>query len=74
MLFNGQKTRDKWTHIDSPSVARGVRYFSTQESQIKILNTSRKASGWNFKFNSREWRNIVTHMGNCRVVEKSVIL
>ena len=33
-------------HIDSPLVACGLRYFSTQES------------------NSREWRNIVTHMGN----------
>ena len=32
--------------------------------KLKILTTSRQASGSNFKFNSREWKNIVTHMGN----------
>ena len=25
-------------HIDSPSVARGLRYFSTQESEVKNFN------------------------------------
>jgi hypothetical protein len=29
--------------------------------KLKFLTTSRQASGSNFKFNSREWRNIVTH-------------
>jgi hypothetical protein len=32
--------------------------------KLKILTTSRQASGSNFKFNSRELKNIVTHMGN----------
>ena len=32
--------------------------------KLKILTTSRQASGSNFKFNSREWKNFVTHMGN----------
>jgi hypothetical protein len=27
-------------YIDSPSVARGLRYFSTQESEIKNFNHS----------------------------------
>jgi hypothetical protein len=34
--------------------------------KLKILTASRQASSSNFKFNSREWRNIVTHMGNLR--------
>jgi hypothetical protein len=32
-------------NIDSPSVAHGLRYFSTQGVKFKILTTSRKASG-----------------------------
>ena len=32
--------------------------------KLKFLTTSRQASGSNFKFNSRELKNIVTHMGN----------
>jgi flagellar biosynthesis regulator FlaF len=32
-------------------------------AKFKILTTSRQASVQNLKFNSREWRNIVTHMG-----------
>ena len=35
-------------YIDSPSVARGLRYFSTQESSI--LNFNHKPSGEWLKF------------------------
>jgi hypothetical protein len=38
--------------------------LETKRAKLKILTTTRQASGYNFKFNSREWRNIVTHMGN----------
>jgi len=30
--YNDKKKNDRIINIDSPSVARGLRYFSTQES------------------------------------------
>ena len=61
---------DKWynlrLHIYSLSVARGLCYFSTQESYIKNFNHKPLGEWLIFLFNSREWRNIVTHMGNWR--------
>ena len=30
--------------------------------KLKILNTSRQASGYNSKFSSREGKNVVTHI------------
>jgi abortive infection bacteriophage resistance protein len=43
IMYNVQDCRyffDNAVHIDSPSVARGLRYFSTLERQIKNVNHS----------------------------------
>jgi hypothetical protein len=42
---------------NSPSVA----HVGYDKVKFKILTTRLTACGYNFKFNSLEWRNIVTH-------------
>ena len=42
---------------NSPSVA----HVGYDKVKFKILTTRLTAWGYNFKFNSLEWRNIVTH-------------
>jgi hypothetical protein len=44
-ITNWLKHANNQRNIDSPSVAHGLRYFSTQGAKFKILTTSRKASG-----------------------------
>ena len=47
---------------NSPSVAH-VGYDISPPSRVKLKNLTTRltACGYNFKFNSLEWRNIVTH-------------
>jgi len=47
---------------NSPSVAHvGYDISPLSRVKFKILTTRLTACGYNFKFNSLEWRNIVTH-------------
>jgi hypothetical protein len=47
---------------NSPSVAHvGYDIYSLSRVKFKTLTTCLTACGWNFKFNSLEWRNIVSH-------------
>jgi hypothetical protein len=48
--------------INSPSVAHvGYDISALSRVKLKILTTRLTACGYNFKFNSLEWRNIVNH-------------
>jgi hypothetical protein len=47
---------------NSPSVAHvGYDISPLSRVKFKILSTSLTTCGYNLKFNSLEWRNIVTH-------------
>jgi hypothetical protein len=47
---------------NSPSVVHvGYDIFPLSRVKLNILTTRLTACGENFKFNSLEWRNIVTH-------------